>query len=326
MGRKEGLTMKRIKTVAIVGAGALGVLYGTLFTEGLGADRVFLAADGARVDRYRRDGLWCNGKRCAFSYEAADGESPRKADLIIFSVKFGGLEAAVESVRPLVHEDTVMISLLNGITSEEVIAKAYGRDRVVCCIAQGMDATRDGNRVEYRNKGVLVIGARDGIGGEALEALKDCLEEADVPYECPEDVWYCMWDKLMLNTGVNQVTAVFNTTYRGIQVPGTARDTMVAAMEEVAQVAEREGISLTEENISRWLKLLDTLNPDGMPSMCQDTRAGRKTEVELFSGTVRRLGQRHGIPTPVNDWLYEKIRELEERPEKAADSLGEGRH
>ena len=110
----------------------------------------------------------------------------------------------------------------------------------------------------------------------------------------------------MLNVGLNQVCAVYNVPYRGVQHPGTARDTMLAAMREAQALAAREGVTLTDADISAWMKMTDALNPDGMPSMRQDTLARRPTEVEL-----RRLGEKHSVPTPVNDMLYRRIAELE---------------
>ena len=115
----------------------------------------------------------------------------------------------------------------------------------------------------------------------------------------------------MLNVGLNQVCAVYNAPYRGVQHPGTARDTMLAAMREAQALAAREGVTLTDADISAWMKMTDALNPDGMPSMRQDTLARRPTEVELFAGAMRRLGEKHSVPTPVNDMLYRRIAELE---------------
>ena len=86
---------------------------------------------------------------------------------------------------------------------------------------------------------------------------------------------------------------------------------MIAAMREVMALAPYEGVTLTEDDLTYWLGVLDTLGAAGKPSLRQDLEAGRPTEVELFSGTIRQLGQKHAIPTPVNDWLYAEIKRLE---------------
>ena len=157
--------------------------------------------------------------------------------------------------------------------------------------------------------GALALAAL-GKGGSSTAAAA-LLLEAGVPCEIHEDILYRQWSKLMLNVGLNQVCAVYNVPYRGVQSPGTARDTMLAAMREAQALAAREGVTLTDADISAWMKMTDALNPDGMPSMRQDTLARRPTEVELFAGAMRRLGEKHSVPTPVNDMLYRRIAELE---------------
>ena len=89
------------------------------------------------------------------------------------------------------------------------------------------------------------------------------------------------------------------------------RDEMVEAMREVLRVGNAEGVALTEEDVTMWLDVLDHLSPDSEPSMRQDGKAHRKSEVELFSGTICRLGRKHNIPTPVNDSLYRRVKEME---------------
>ena len=86
---------------------------------------------------------------------------------------------------------------------------------------------------------------------------------------------------------------------------------MIGAMREVVAVANAEGVPLSEQDVTTWVDIIDHLPSDGEPSMRQDGKNRRKSEVELFSGTIRRLAAKHGIPVPVNDWLYEQIQEME---------------
>ena len=120
-----------------------------------------------------------------------------------------------------------------------------------------------------------------------------------------------MWGKLMLNVGVNQTVAVFGPNYGAIQAEGTQRDTMIAAMREVIELSRFENVSLTEDDLQNWLDILLTLNPKGKPSMRQDVEAKRPSEVALFSGTILALGEKHGVETPVNRILYERILQME---------------
>lgn len=298
-----------IKTIDIVGLGALGVMYADFFTKKLGKERVRVLADGVRIERYKKDRVIFNGEVCDFNYLDAAKES-RPAELILFTVKYGALEAAMEEVAHLVGEDTILISALNGIRSEKDLGKRFGSEKVVHCIAQKMDALKEGNTASCTNKGELALGVLDGGKEENLAAIKAFFEEIGFVYSCPEDMRHALWSKLLCNVGVNQMVSICEGTYRDVQKPGKEREMMKAAMRETILVANKEGVALSEKDLDEWLAIIDTLNPDGEPSMRQDSKAGRKTEVELFAGTICELGKKHGIDTPVNDMFLEKIKNM----------------
>ncbi|MCI8512230.1 MAG: ketopantoate reductase family protein [Lachnospiraceae bacterium] len=305
----------KINTVGIIGRGALGVMYGKCLADSLGNENVFFIADEKRTARYRETELFCNGECCSFSYR-----TPAEAvetDLLIFAVKFMGMQAAIEAVRPFVGEKTLILSVLNGITSEQLLEEAFGARHVLYACVQGMDAGKDKETVTYKNVGYISVGNKDKSQDERLSAVQELFERVGLAYEIPDDVVKKQWSKLMLNTGVNQVTAVYGAPYGAVQKEGEARTMMIEAMKEVQRVAAYQDVELTDEDLADWLSLLDTLNPEGFTSMCQDMRAGRKTEVELFSGTMLRLAKEAGISLPVNEFLYERIRELEGEERRA---------
>lgn len=300
----------QIKTVSLIGLGALGILFGNQMHSRMpGGLRII--ADRARIARYQREGVYCNGQKCDFVYAAPDDPCP-KADLLLFAVKFNDLPAAVEAARGHVGPDTVILSLLNGISSEQIIGRAYGEEKVLCCVAQGMDAVKAGNRLTYQHMGMLSFGGRSpGESAERVKAAAEFFGRVGIPYETPDDMQKRMWGKFMLNVGVNQTSAVYGCPYGRLQEEGPARDLMKLAMREALALAPREGVGLAEEDIAYWLRILSTLSPDGKPSMLQDVENKRPTEAALFAGTVLDLGKKHGVPTPVNALFYERIRAME---------------
>ena len=307
----------QIRTVSLIGLGAVGAMTGQHLTQhmpaiGLPASNLRIVADADRIARYRRDGIFSNGQRCDFHYVTPD-DNAGPADLLMIVVKARDLPDAIRAARLQVGPDTVILSLLNGIHSEREIAQAYGEENVLLCTAQGMDATKTGNQLTYNSMGYLAIGERAvGRQAEQVQRVADFFERTALPYRVIPDMWRHMWSKFMLNAGINQVIAVYQGDYSLVQQPGEARDLMVAAMREVAALSEPEGIFLGEKDIEGWLSLVDTLGPQNKPSMSQDLEAGRPTEIELFSGTALALGEKHGIPTPVNRRLYDRIREMED--------------
>ncbi len=157
-----------IENVTIVGMGALGILYGDLMERTLGPGHVRFIAEGERLTRLQQEGAWCNGRKCDFTVTDNTGE---EAELLLFAVKMTALDEAMELAAPLVGEDTVILSLLNGVTSEEHIGQTFGPGKILYCVAQGMDAVREDNRLTYTQAGKLYLGLPEedyfDRGGEA---------------------------------------------------------------------------------------------------------------------------------------------------------------
>lgn len=303
--------MKEIKTAAVIGMGNLGVAFADYLSKKMPGEDLKIIADPQRIERYINEKIYCNGMACDFNYVAPE-EKGDPSDLIIIAVKYGDLAEAVGAIKNQVGPDTVILSALNGITSEAVIAEAYGEDKVLYCVAQGMDGIKTGNRLDFDHMGMLSFGEKAaGVISEKVRRVDVFFNKTGFPHEAETDMMKRMWGKLMMNVGVNQAASVYLCNYGGLQEDGQARDTMIAAMREVIPLSEKEGYPLTEEDLFYWLKVLGTLRPEGKPSMQQDMEAGKKTEVELFSGTVLALGRKYGIACPVNEFLYRKIRSME---------------
>lgn len=174
-----------------------------------------------------------------------------------------------------------------------------------------MSALKEGGHVTVRPLGELALGVPAGQDATHLRRLTEFFDSIRFPYALPEDIRTHMWSKLLCNTGLNQSAMVFQCGYGGLQAPGQARETMLGAMREVVTVANAEGVPLSEGDIAHWIAIIDSFPPEGEPSMRQDGKARRKSEVELFAGTIRRLAKKHNISVPVNDWLYQRVQEME---------------
>ena len=184
---------------------------------------------------------------------------------------------------------------------------------VVSTVAQGMDAVKMGNELTYSHMGQICIGIpqHEPQKEAMLEAVTELFERTGLPYTREPDILRRLWCKWMLNVGVNQAVMVEEGTYGTVQRPGPARQMMKAAMAEVVELAGREGIRVTMEDLDAYVDLIDSLNPDGMPSMRQDGLARRPSEVEFFAGTVIRRAEAAGLDVPVNRELYRRIKGME---------------
>lgn len=298
-----------IKTVAIVGLGALGLLYGEKILAAVGNDNLVFPMDSERLLRHKSDSYTINGKPVRF--HLIDAKEGTPVDLLIVAVKEPAFEKALVTMRPFIDEHTIVISVMNGITTENLLRKAYPDCTVLPCVAIGMDAMREGSALHYVNYGKLQTGITDEKERPAHKALTDLLSKAGIPFTIEPDILHTMWRKFMINVGINQSSTVFDSSYSGILNTPEQRASFERAMREVMVLSDAEGIHLTEEDFRAACDLMETMDPGSFPSMHQDYTAKRPTEVELFAGTVRKLAQAHRIPVPENDFYYERIRALE---------------
>lgn len=302
-----------IKKVSIIGMGALGVLFGGILTKKLGKENVDFVVNKDRKARFFKYGLTSNGEACDF-YLVDEDEKGRPADLLIFAVKGVDLESAIDSARNKVSDNTIILSLLNGVTSEEIIGEAFGFDKLVYCIAQGMDAVKIGNQLTYTNIGQLCIGIMDEDPKmrEKLEKVANLFDRTAIPYKVEADIRHRLWSKFMLNVGVNQIVMIYEGNYGTVQRQGEARQLMIEAMEEARILANLEGINVSKNDLDQYVNLIDTLDPEGMPSMRQDGLLGRKTELDLFAGTVLKLAKKYKVKVQVNQMIFDRVKEMEQ--------------
>ncbi len=301
--------------IAIVGFGSLGALFTSLLAPNMPFENLRIVADSDRVNRYQQQGLLVNGEPLTLNYVTPNEgphSNPSPADLVMVCTKFYQLNAVLPLIKSQLGDNTLIVSALNGIASEKVLANAFGDERIVYCVAQQMDAMKDGNQLIYRDHGQLVIGAMttDSAERARVQQADALFNQVNFPHSVSDDMPRQLWGKLMLNTGVNQTVALYQGTFDTVQQAGEAREMFKAAMREVMAVAHAEGVTLTEEDFKKWLAIMDALDPKGMPSMRQDLKAERRCELDLFAGTIRELGDKHGIDTPVNDSLYDGISAL----------------
>ena len=308
------INMKKIENIALIGLGAVGCAYLTTIAEHLSPEKIRVVAAGERAERYRKNGITYNGRQYRFNV-AEPGSGERPADLVFVAVKNTQLAAAVEEIGDFVGPETVIIAPLNGVTSEKVLMERYGAERVLYSYAMKIDATREGDCTFCKNTGFIPFGeARNEPGrySENVTAVEEFFRRTGIEYEIPEDMITSLWKKFMMNTGLNQTSAILGFTYGMMQRSSSACALMRSAMEEAAAVAGAEGISLGTPEIDDCFRIMDMLGAEGKTSMLQDIEARRPTEVGAFAGTVVEIADRHGLAVPVNRTYLRQIRALEE--------------
>ena len=304
------MSKREISKVSIIGMGALGLLYGSHIVKRLGMEAVDFIMEDNRIKKYENQSFYCNEEDIKFRL-TKDREA-EEADLLIVAVKYTGLEDALVSLKRCIGPDTIILSVLNGISSEKVIGSRYGMDKVIYTVAQGMDAMKFNNKLQFTRMGELHLGIVEDNQVEKLNRVKSFFDKIALPYVVEEDILHRMWSKFMLNVGVNQTCMVYGTNYAGVLAKGEPNRTMIAAMREVIAIANSQGIRLSEADLNEYIGIIGKLNPEGTPSMGQDRINRKQSEVDMFAGTVIEMAKRDQIHVPANEFLYQRVKEIEQ--------------
>lgn len=304
--------MNEIKNVVICGIGAVGSIYANKINE-YNSNFLRVLVDRTRLQNYTTNPKIFNGKPLYFNYILPENND-FKADLIIIATKFDGLNETIKNIKNFVKEDTIILSLLNGVTSEELIAEKYGWKHTLLSYFIGHSAMRYGNNITHDGVGTVVFGIKDKTQTDIrdIELVKNYFDKVGLDYKIPDDMQRDLWLKFMLNVSSNQPSAILRMTFGQMQSNQKFMDFFVKIMEEVRKIAKAQGVKNTETMIDEALETFNKMIPEGKTSMLQDVESKRKTEVEMFAGTIIELGKKHNIPTPYNQIMKEMIEIIHE--------------
>jgi len=303
--------MSDIKKVLVIGLGAIGAIYAAKLQQ-YDPNCLRVLVDESRLERYKAQGIILNGIRQDFEYvlPEANGE---KADLILIATKADALPEAVNTIENFVHDETIILALLNGITSEELIADRYGWDKVLHSYFIGHGSTRTGNEVTFDGVGRIVFGEAN-VSGRTPRVENVCcfFDRAGIDYDVPDDIVFSQWCKFVVNVGINQASAILRASYGDFQRSEKANTIVVELMQEAVLIAHKVGIR-NADALLPWAKEFIRNMPSAFKSsMLQDIEVGKRTEVDLFGGTVCALGEKYDVPTPQNQTFFNLIKALEE--------------
>lgn len=300
----------KIKNSAIIGMGAVGSVYGKLLYKKY-KDNFFVIANGDRKNRIDKDGFIVNGKN--FHPKTLDSNSKNiDLDLIIFAVKNYSLDTAINDIKHLINRNTILLPLLNGVTATDRIKEAFPENIVFYGLSMGIDAVKTEKEVINTVDGTIQFGYGDNrsIKPEILW-VQEYFEEANIQCAVFKDMLRMVWKKYMLNVGWNQVSALTDATYGEFLKAPYIKELIERAMLEVVDIAKALNINLSEKDVTEINSLMSSFSPQGKTSMVQDMENKKISEVDYFSGTLLKYGEKLNIKTPVNEILYKLIKSIE---------------
>ena len=292
--------MKKTDHVLLIGLGAIGTLYAASLRK-LPGIHFRILVDEERLSRYREKGVFLNGEKLTFDWITPADASGEKADLILIATKSHGFAAAMEMIAPFVGENTLILPLLNGITAPELLQKRFPHIQSLYGFFLGHASIREGTRVCHDGVGKLYFGAENNFDIDgSVRAIARLFDRAGIAYEIPEDMKSALWKKYVLNVGVNQASAVFRADYGTLQKNPSMLAFAEELMQEAVKVAVAAGVNHTEDMVKNAMDVILNMPPEAKTSMLQDVLANRPIEVDLFAGTLCKLGEKYSIDVPGN--------------------------
>lgn len=305
----------KVERVAVIGAGAMGSLFGGLLAEG-GLDVTLIDVWKDHIDRIRRDGLRMTGHGGDRTIPIKAATDPREvgtADVVIVQTKARHTQSAIESARPLLHGLTAVVSFQNGLGKEEILSAVVGEEHVIGgTTAQGANVIEPGL---VRNSGDLTtrIGELNGSLTDRIKKIGEAFNAAGLKTVVSTDIKLDIWKKMMANVAINPMSALGNFRVGELFEVPEVKEIIFEAVEEAAKVAAAEGISLSVNAAKEVLLQIQGKGGTGTgrSGMLIDVMARRKTEIDVINGAIVRLGRKHGIPTPINKTLVAAVKGLE---------------
>ncbi|MFW8600074.1 ketopantoate reductase family protein [Desulfobacterota bacterium M19] len=293
--------------ITIVGPGALGCLLAALLSRA--GHRIFiLDYKVSRAARLNREGVCLSegGRRQAYTVRATtDPAATTGSETLLLCVKSADVISALARTAPLIKEGPLLVSMQNGLRHLPVLRNLPDSSWALAVTAMGATLTAPGV-IHFGGAGFTSFGFLKQTTDERLAVLVELFNAAGLAAGISPDIEAAVWDKLLINVGINALTAIYNCPNGKLPVLPETREIMRLAVLEAAAVAEACGVKISSDPVGRALAVCRATE-NNISSMLQDVRLGRNTEIEAINGEIVRLAATFNIPAPVNKRLTTQV-------------------
>ncbi len=299
--------------IVIVGPGAMGCLFAAFLSKS--KEEVWLLdKHQERAQKIGAQGISVEGISGNWQAKVnvtADAGKIVNADLIIICVKSYDTKDAVSGAKPVIGENTQVLTLQNGIGNIEIIGEAAGPEKVIGGISNMGATLLDAGRIRHAGSGDTVIGRIDAKIPVAMRAIREVFNKVGLETRISRDIKGLLWSKLIINVGINALTAITRLNNgRLIEFEGTRR-ILREAVTEATRIAKRKRIKLIYDDPLAKVEAVCEATAGNVSSMLQDVLRKRRTEIDYINGVIVRQGQELGIATPVNSALVDLVKTIE---------------
>ena len=290
--------------IAMMGSGGVGGYFGARLTDA-GNDVAFIAR-GAQLDAIRKRGLSVRSPHGDVMVQpnvaTDDPHEVGPVDIVLFATKLYDTGSAGELCKPLVGDDTAVISLQNGVDAEDQLTRILGESHVAGGVARISAAIAEPGVIEHYSAEFANIsfGETDGRESERLSAFLAVAKAAGIDAYLSDHITVEIWQKFVMLATMSAITALTRLPIGPIRDDPRSRQLLHEAVREVVAVAKARGIRLGDDASDKTIHQLGKLPPAMKASMLMDLERGKRLEVEWLSGAVYRMGKELGVETPVH--------------------------
>lgn len=306
--------------IVIIGSGAMGCLFAGFLAK-TKEDVWLLDNNPQRAEKIQEEGIKSQGVSGSWQVKVKITTNPKEigiADLIIIAVKSYHTKEAIKKIGSIVAESTMILTLQNGLGNTEVISEVFGPERVIGGITnQGATLLKIGN-IKHAGIGETIIGRVDGKIPVGLRSLREIFNKAGIETRISKDIKALIWSKLIINVGINALTAITHLPNgKLIEFEGT-REIMEQAVSEAVRVAKRKRIKLIYDDPLAKVEAVCQATATNISSMLQDVQNKKHTEIDFINGVIVRQAQSLGLAAPVNTVLTNLVKTIETNYNNAA--------
>jgi 2-dehydropantoate 2-reductase len=296
--------------IVIVGAGAIGSLFGALLAK---KNTVVLVGRAPHITAIQHNGLNITGKthlHVKLSAVESVKDASISANLIILTVKSYDTETAIKHIVPLIHEKTVVVSLQNGLDNIEKMEHVFDKDRILAGVTTHGAIFSHPGVIQHTGMGKTILGAIDGSQSKQLKNIVHLFNEAGIEAQASDDIIKEIWAKAIINSSINPLTAFFNCKNGYLLENPLLEKSVEIICKESTCVAQAEGVPLTAHDMIQRTKEVIKNTAKNYSSMLQSIQQGKKTEIDSINGKLITIGKQHRIDTSLNKILVELVKSL----------------
>ncbi|VVB61936.1 Pyrroline-5-carboxylate reductase [uncultured archaeon] len=296
--------------IVIVGAGAIGSLFGALLSK---KNTVVLVGRAPHISAIQHNGLNITGKthlHVKLSAVESVKDVAISANLIILTVKSYDTETTIKQIVPQIQEETAIISLQNGLDNIEKMEHIFDKDRILAGVTTHGAIFSHPGVIRHTGKGKTILGAIDGSQSKQLKNIVHLFNEAGIEAQASDDIIKEIWAKAIINSSINPLTAFFNCKNGYLLENPLLEKSVEIICKESTCIAQAEGVPLTALDMIHRTKEVINNTSKNYSSMLQSIQQGKKTEIDSINGKLITIGRQHRIDTSLNKILVELVTSL----------------